>query len=74
MLEYQNIKTFLQRATFQISLKKVLLLEKLKRLFRGNVLLVMLKAKKLLELFTKTNWKKESKRFSSWKSNLNKSR
>ena len=33
LLEYQNIKTFLQRAMFQIGLRKFLLLKKLKILF-----------------------------------------
>ena len=31
MLEYQNIKIFLQKAMFQIGLKKCLLLQKLKK-------------------------------------------
>ena len=34
MQEYQNIKTFLQNVTFQTGLKKDLLLQKLKILFR----------------------------------------
>ena len=34
ILEYQNIKTCLQKAMFQISLKKFLLLKKLKTLCR----------------------------------------
>ena len=38
---------------FQFGLKKILLLEKLKMLFRGHMLLVILKVKKLLEDFTK---------------------
>ena len=33
LLEYQNIKTFLQKAMFQIGLKKLLWLKKLKSLF-----------------------------------------
>ena len=33
LLEYQNIKTFLQKAMFQIGLKKLLWLKKLKPLF-----------------------------------------
>ena len=63
LLEYQNIKHFCKKAMFQIGLKKFLLLQKLKALYRGNMLLVILKAKKLLERFTKKNCKKnESKR------------
>ena len=48
LLEHQNIKTFLQKAMFQIGLKKFLLLKKLKILFCGPMLLVILKTKKLL--------------------------
>ena len=47
LLEYQNIKTFLQMAMCQIGLKKFSLLQKFKILFRGDILLVILKAKKL---------------------------
>ena len=61
MLEYENIKTFLQNAMFQIGLKKFLLLQMLKTVCRGHMLLLILKAKKLLELFTKTNCKKKKK-------------
>ena len=57
LLEYQNIKRFLQKAMFQIGLK-FLLLQKLKILFRGHMLLVILKVRKLLERFTKKNCKK----------------
>ena len=37
-------------------------LKKLKALFRGHMLLVILKANKLLERFMKTNWKKQTKK------------
>ena len=40
LLEYKNIKTFLQKAMFEIELKKLMLLG-------------ILKANKLLEFFTK---------------------
>ena len=63
LLEYQNIKTFLQKALFQISLKQLLLLQKLKALCRGHILLVILQAKKLLEPLTKKNCKKQIKKF-----------
>ena len=43
LLEYQNIKTILQRVILQIGLKK-----KLKILCRGHMLLVILKKKELL--------------------------
>ena len=35
LIEYKNIKTFLQKAIFQIGLKKILLFQKLKILFCG---------------------------------------
>ena len=57
LLEYQNMKRFLQKAMFQIGLK-FLLLQKLKILFREHMLLVILKVRKLLERFTKKNCKK----------------
>ena len=47
----------LQKLTFQVSLKNVLLLQKLKLLFHGHMLLVLFKVKKLLECFKKTNQK-----------------
>ena len=55
LLEYQNIKTFLQMTMFENGLKKFLRLKKLKTLWRGHMLLVILKAKQLLERFTKKN-------------------
>ena len=58
LLEYQNRKTFLQKAIFQIGLKKVLLLQKLKPFCHGHMLIAILKAKKLLELFTKNKSKR----------------
>ena len=60
MLEYQNKKVFLQKAMFQIGLKKFLWLKKLKVLCHGHMLLVILKAKKLLECFK--NCKKQIKK------------
>ena len=62
LLEYQNVKGFLQKAMFQIGLKKFLWLKTLKTLCCGHMLLVILKAKKLLESFTKKNWKKQIKK------------
>ena len=46
---------------FQIDLKKIILLQKLKILFRGHLLLVILELKKLLESFTNKNCKKLQK-------------
>ena len=62
MLEYQYIKTFLQKAMFQSVLKKFLRSKKLKTPFREHMLLVIVKAKKLLECFTKKNCKKKQKK------------
>ena len=59
LLEYQNIKKILQKAMIQIGLKKFLLLQKLKILLHGYMLLVILKVKKLLKRFTKKNCKKQ---------------
>ena len=62
LLEYQSIKTFLQKSMLQICLEKILSLKKLKTLCRGHMLLVILKVKKLLERFTKKNCKKQIKK------------
>ena len=51
------MKTFLQNAVFQTGLKKLLGLKKLKALFHGHMLLVILKVKTFLERFTKNNCK-----------------
>ena len=47
---------------FQIGLKKLLLLRKLKILFRRHMLLVILKVKKLLKRFKKINCKKTNQK------------
>ena len=62
MLEYQSIKNFWEKAVFPIALKRFLQLSKLKTLCRGYMLLVILKAKILLERFTKKNCKKQMKK------------
>ena len=46
---------------FQIDLKKIIQLQKLKILFRGHLSLVILELKKLLESFTNKNCKKLQK-------------
>ena len=56
------IKTFLQKVMFQIGLKKFLLLQKSKILFRGLMLLVILRTKKILERFTKKNCNKTNQK------------
>ena len=62
MLEHQNMKTFLQKVTLQIGLKKFLRLKNLRTLFRVHMLLVILKEKKLLKRFTKKNCQKQIKK------------
>ena len=62
MLEYQNIKIFLQKVTLQIGLNKFLLSQKLKVLLRGHMLLAILTENKLLERFTKRYCKKQIKK------------
>ena len=51
-------KIFLLKDVLQISLKKFLWLNKLKMQFHGHMLLMILKVKKLLELFMKKNFKR----------------
>ena len=58
LLEYQNIKIFFAIFTLQIHLKKFLWLKKLKILYCGHLLLMILMEKKLLERFTKKICKK----------------
>ena len=60
--KYQQIKIFLQKAVFQIDLKKFLRLKKLRALCRGHLLLVILTEKKLLAHFAKKNCKKRIKK------------
>ena len=58
--KYENI--FGKKITFQISLTKFLWLKKLKTLCHGHMLLVILVEKKLLECFSKKNYKKQIKK------------
>ena len=62
MLEYQKMNKFLQKVTFQVSLKKLVQIKKLKALCRGHMLLVILTERKLMERFTKKNCKKQIKK------------
>ena len=59
-LEYQNL--FLQKAIFQIGLKKLLWIKELKTLCRGDILSVILKANKFLERFKENDCKKQIKK------------
>ena len=63
LLEYENIKIFLQKVMLQIGLKKILWLKKLKTLCYGHMFLVILKAKKFLEPFMKKNSEKKKNEF-----------
>ena len=56
--KYKNV---FYKFTLQIGLKRFLWLKKLKTLFRGHLLLAILKAKTLLERFMKTDWKEQFK-------------
>ena len=68
LLEYQNVETFLQKVTLWIGLKKSLWLKKLKIVFRGLMLLVILKVKKLKEFRTeKLTRRKVDKLYLKWK-------
>ena len=60
MLEFQNTKTFLLRDTLQIGQNNFWLLVKLKIHFRGLMQFATWIVKKLLEVFTKKNWKNTS--------------
>ena len=62
MLEYQNIKMFRQKVTFQIGLKKILWLKKLKTLCCEHISLVILMEKKFLNVLQKRIAKNKSKR------------
>ena len=62
LLEYQNMKIFLQNDMLEIGQKKFLLLQKLQTLCRRHMLLAILNVKKFIKSFTKKNSKKKSKR------------
>ena len=47
LLEYQNLKVFLQKITLQSGRKKLLGLKKLKILYRGHVIIMILLERKL---------------------------
>ena len=55
-------KTFLQNAMFQIGLNRFLSLQKLKILYLGHMLLMISTENELLELYMKTNCKKQIKK------------
>ena len=62
-LEYQNIKIFFAKGDVRNWSEDVFVIKKkLKILFLGHVLLVILKAKKLLEHFMEKNYKYQNKK------------
>ena len=62
IVRISKFKSIFAKCLFQIGLKKFLLLQKLKALCRGHMLLVISMEKKLLEYFTKRIEKSKSKR------------
>ena len=61
LLEYQNKNIFAKVYTPNFS-EEVFMIKKVKNTILGQILLVTLKEKKLLERFTKTNCKKQIKK------------
>ena len=61
LLEYENIKIFLQKAMFQIGFKKFLLL-KGKNIVPWTYFISDPKGEEILERFTKNNYKKQIKK------------
>ena len=62
LLEYQNIKTFLQKAMFQISLKKFFLLKVKIAVLWTSVISDLKNEKKLSEHFTKKELQKTNQK------------
>ena len=62
ILEYENIKIFLQKLMVPIGLKEFLWLNRLKTLCRGHMLLVILKGRHCWNILQKRIVKKNSKR------------
>ena len=61
ILEYQNMKIYLRKVTLQVG-QKIFVIKKVKIMYRGYVLLMILIEKKLLERFTKMNCKRQIKK------------
>ena len=58
MLEYQNIKKFLQKTLFQISLKKFLRLKKVKNTVPWTYVISDLKGEEIVRTFNKKEFLK----------------
>ena len=67
IVRISKYKSIFAKGYVPIRSEKVLWLKKLKTLRCGDMLLVILKAKKLLERFTKINCKKQIKKSLEWK-------
>ena len=62
LLEYQNIKTFLQKVTFQIGLKNFLWLKKLKILCPEHVVINNLNGEEIVWTFYENYLKKKKQK------------
>ena len=60
LLEYQNIKIFLQKVTLQIGVKKILWLKRLKILFSGGYVINDLNGEKIVGTFYKNRLQKKN--------------
>ena len=58
LLEYQNIKTFLQKAMFRIGLKRFLWLKKLKKAAPWTYVISQLKGKEIFKTFYEKEFQK----------------
>ena len=72
LLENKNVKISLQKVTLQVGMKKFSWLKKLKILWHGLMLLLILTAKKFWTFLRKRIGKKKSKRVPNWKNNKEK--
>ena len=62
MLEYQNVKTFLQKAMFQIGLKKFLWLKKVKNTVSWTYIISNLKGEEIVGTFYEKELEKQIKK------------
>ena len=60
-LEYQNIKTFLQKVTIQVCLNKLFVIKKAKNTVSWTIIINDLQGGELLERFVEKNFKKQIK-------------
>ena len=74
LLEYQNIKAFLQKAMFQIGLKIFFVIKKVKSTVSWAYVISDLKVEEIVGTFTKNNCKKRIKESLELKINKEKRR